>query len=914
MPDFLESLPAISIDDYVLQAAPSDLVLTAGNRLAREISLRFASAAMDGEAGRNILLLPHVMPFTTWLRRCWQELHFQAILAGDETLRGATLLSESQEEMLWEQTLRRTGADRRTLFLDDTVEACLRSGALADAYGIPFDDEAWERDAESDVFRDWYLKVREACRERRFVRMARLPEFLSKRVAKLPTLRECRLILAGFEDPTPAQVLLLDAVSGAARGTLRLESSDVTPSVPESICKAADAEDELRAAAAWAKREIEANPSSRIAVVVPDLAARRSLVMEVFDDVFGADEHSLGDTDAGRPFHLSLGQRLNATPVARAFLMVLPFLRGAASIEDARALLRGPYFARASLEMDARARLETILYRERREDVSLDRLRDAAREVEAKTGVSLSYWKTALMAMERFDASGELAPSAWAARLRALCVECLWQGNPALSSAEFQTRHRVLEELGALAELDTVSPLVTFPVFERVLRRRFDAATFQPESSPKPLLVAGLFEVTGLRFDAVWVCGLTDDVLPRPLQPDPFLPRSLQRNHGLPRCDSVHERNFAERRFERVLRLAPRIVLSYPAHEMQEELEPSPLLRALAARRGIAITPMERVPVYAVLPPASVEETEDWRGGTLAEEEKRVQRGSQVLADQAACPFRAFARTRLGSDSELPELALMNRMDQGMFVHKTLELFWQETRSHDGLLALDKGALKRRLESCVSTALEEFHVGQGDALAAAQRDAERIRLLQLLSGWMEQERQRQPFAILETEQRHTVDLGSIELRIRPDRTDQLADGSLAIIDYKTGAVKRTMWDGERPEQPQLLLYLAAAERPVSTIAFGCLKAGATGWELYGEDVPGQFATNKKQAVPEGGWPDFVRRSRQAVGQLTREFREGFAPVDPLHGDATCKYCEQKPFCRIAEVALIPNATSDEEVG
>src|SRR5690606_39731995 len=127
-------------------------------------------------------------------------------------------------------------------------------------------------------------------------------------------------------------------------------------------------------------------------------------------------------------------------------------------------------------------------------------------EGQARAGRSRSYWKTALIARGRFDAAGELAPSAWAARLRALCVECLWLGNPALSSAEFQTRHRVLEELGMLAELDTVSPLVAFSVFERVLRRRFDAATFQPESSPKPLLVAGPFEVTGLRFDAVWVC------------------------------------------------------------------------------------------------------------------------------------------------------------------------------------------------------------------------------------------------------------------------------------------------------------------------------------------------------------------------------------------------------------------------
>ncbi len=907
MPDFLDNLPALSIDEYVTQSLPSDLLLTAGNRLAREISARFASTESSGVA-----LLPRILPFDVWLRRCWQDLHFQAVLNGDEALQDATLLSESQEEILWERTLQSAGAGGCTLFQDDTVQACLRSGALADQYGIPFDDPIWERDSESAVFRTWYTKLRETCRRKRFVRMARLPEFLVKRAAALPALRECRLVLAGFEEPAPAQLSLLRAAASLAQHALRLESMGDASSVPEAICRAADAEEELRAAAAWAKREIAANPSARIAVVVPDLTARRSLVMEIFGNAFGGTETPDLDDAAEQPFHLSLGGRLGATPIARALLAVLPFLRGAGSVEDARNLLRGPYFARAALERDARARLETVLYRQRREDAPLERLREAAVEVEAATKVSLAQWKDAVSAMASFDATGELAPSAWAARLRALCVRCLWLGDPTLSSAEFQTRHRVLEELGALAELDIVTPPVEFSAFERVLRRRLDAATFQPESSPKPILVAGLFEVTGLRFDAVWICGLTDGVLPRPLQPDPFLPLGLQRSHGLPNCDSLRERDFAERSFSRMLRLSNRIVLSYPAREKQEELEPSPLLRSLALRHGIAIAPLERAPVYVELPAAAMEEIEDWRGDALPEAEKRVPRGSQVLADQSACPFRAFARTRLGGDAELPQLPLMNRLDQGMFAHKALELFWRESKSHEGLLALSDDALVDRIRHCVRKALDEFRAGRGDLLADAQSDAEFLRLSQLLRVWLEQEMLRRPFTILETERGHTVDLGGIELRIRPDRTDLLADGTLALIDYKTGRVKRSMWDGDRPEQPQLLLYLAAAEQAVTAIAFGCLKAGSTGWELYGEDVPGQFATNKRAAVPEGGWPAFVARSRDAINRLTREFREGFAAVDPLKGEETCKYCEQKPFCRIAEVALIPGSGGDEE--
>lgn len=907
MSDTIDSLPAIAIEEYLEQALPSDLVLTASNRLAREMVSQFAKIA-----SREPALLPRVVPVSQWLRRCWHELQFQAVVTGDETLSGMTLLSEMQEEMLWERLLRRAGIAGQTLFLDDTVQAAVRSAALVDEYGLPLDSDAWERDPESLTFREWYQSAARLCQERKFLRLSRLPAFLSTRLAALPSLRACRLVLAGFEEPTPALEKLLGIASRTAREAFRLKSSNSRVNRPESIYRMADAETEMRAAALWAKDELTKNPSASLAVVIPDLAASRSLAIEIFDEVFLGDAVPFTDATTLRPFNVSLGVRLGSTPIARALLNILPFLRGSAEIGDARTLLRDAYFARAAIERDARAQLELAICADRREDVSIARLLRAAARTEHTAGVSLRHLKLAIERLRTFDVSGDKAASEWSASLRAVCFECLWLGDPSLTSAEFQTRQRVLEELNAISELDPIEPRLTFASFERVLRRRFDAVTFQPESPPRQLLLAGFLEVTGLRFDAVWVCGLTDGLLPRPIEPDPFLPRTLQMQCGLPRCDVKREQAFAERMFERMEQLAPRLVLSYPAREKQEELEPSPLLARLAQRHGVSIQKIESSFGQATAKAPMLETQEDWQAGPLPESATRVPRGAQGLADQSACPFRAFARTRLESAREEAETPLMNRMDQGQLVHKALETFWRRVQTHANLMTLGEAALMEHLRASIHTALDQFPVGEGDALAAAQREAEFLRLSQLLARWLNEERQRQPFTIIETERNRSASFGGIELKIRPDRIDQLSDGSLALVDYKTGRVKRTMWDGERPEQPQLLLYMAAEHRPVNAIAFASLKTGKLGWEVYGADVPGSFSARKKASQPEGGWEDFVSRSREVVERLAREFHDGFAPVDPLRGEETCKYCEQKPFCRIAETGPTTPSNGEEE--
>ena len=67
------------------------------------------------------------------------------------------------------------------------------------------------------------------------------------------------------------------------------------------------------------------------------------------------------------------------------------------------------------------------------------------------------------------------------------------------------------------------------------------------------------------------------------------------------------------------------------------------------------------------------------------------------------------------------------------------------------------------------------------------------------------EMERVPFTVEEHEKDFLAQINGLQLNLRVDRIDRV-DGGRLILDYKTGKVSPAMWDGERPDEPQLPLY------------------------------------------------------------------------------------------------------------
>jgi hypothetical protein len=126
--------------------------------------------------------------------------------------------------------------------------------------------------------------------------------------------------------------------------------------------------------------------------------------------------------------------------------------------------------------------------------------------------------------------------------------------------------------------------------------------------------------------------------------------------------------------------------------------------------------------------------------------------------------------------------------------------------------------------------------------------------------------------------------------------DRLADGTHALIDYKTGSrVTPNDWLGTRPDEPQLPLYAVTAPEHVSAVVYAKLRQGdmkMAGFSIREKEFPGV-----KQAQ---SWSGLIEGWKTELAALAAGFAEGSAQVDPKRGLSTCRYCDLKPLCRVHE--------------
>jgi ATP-dependent helicase/DNAse subunit B len=181
------------------------------------------------------------------------------------------------------------------------------------------------------------------------------------------------------------------------------------------------------------------------------------------------------------------------------------------------------------------------------------------------------------------------------------------------------------------------------------------------------------------------------------------------------------------------------------------------------------------------------------------------------------------------------------------------------------------------------------------------------RLQALMHEWLEVENERSDFQVQAREHEISLKIAPLEITLRVDRIDRLADGSQLIIDYKSGRCDVGDWLGERPAKPQLLLYGIAAATdaqapPVSALAFARVRARDCAYVGAGriEAAPGIRTDIVKlvgEKIQAEDWDSLNSAWREILEQLVANFVAGDAAVDPL-SPSSCSYCGLQSFCRI----------------
>lgn len=893
--------------------APGVTIVTVNKRLARALHREHARRARA--TGHVVWETPDILPWRAWLQRGWEALLHGAAL-GRAELPGM-LLDPLQERVLWADIVRGSPATEGLLRADAAARLAIEAHALRAAW-IPQDAAIDSGSRDVRAFLDWSRGFDARCRAEGWVDAARLPDLLAVawRDGLLPPPPALRF--EGFDDFTPQQQRLCDAL--AAAGTRIVRESLPAGTVEGAREVFRDAEAEAFAAARWARHRLEQadGDDASIAIVAPDLGACRGPLLRTLDEVLDPAAILPGRAPEHPLYDVSLGEPLAAWPVVHAALIALELTDDTIALSSVGALLRSPFFAGADREMTARGLLDARLRRKGMARMTVDELRSAAAGQGAAPrceilATLLGRWQREVRALPE-----RLAPSAWAERLLHLLHALGWPGERALDSREFQTVEAWRELVSRLAVLDPIRSSISLGEARALLAGMAQERVFQPEGvEDAPIQVLGVLEAAVMRFDHLWVLGMHDGAWPPAPDPNPFLPLALQRQLGVPGATPEGELRRARRLLGRLCASAPAPRFSSAAIEEDRALRVSPLLDDLPAPQDASTVAEVPAPRYRRLihAAARLERHDDARGVPFSASE--APGGSKLFQYQAQCPFRAYAELRLHArpldePQPGPDASL-----RGTIMHRALDLLWRELGDSARLHAIDEAELEALLARVAGEALADVRRHYTGRLL----EVERWRLQRRLRDWLQIERSREPFQVAQLEQEQRLTVGGLQVSLRVDRLDRLlADGRPVLIDYKTGTVDPKHWFGERPVEPQLPLYsLALVGDDLAALLYGSLKPDAIGYVgvTAGDGVIDARGVRPHEAVAvrdAEDWEAQRRFWRTALERLAGDFSAGRAAVDPLDPPRTCRYCGLHTLCRIGDGAMPVDDPSDDPSG
>ena len=866
--------------------AAGELIVTSNSRLSRSIGAAWQRQCADG--GLATWTAPRVLPLESWLQECWLTLVDGAY---PPALTGVPV-SPAQEALIWEQVI---AADPELPPLANAAnytELARRGWQLVGQWQVAEATLASSLHSGSRHLLAWGRAVAKQLASQGLISAEQRTAIVLRGFRDGVLAPEPRLHLVGFQTLSP----LVEQVLAAAAGEVLYHQPPAVPGAATRFSTDTLGE-EIAAAARWARARAAADPAARIGIVIPSLTAAQTSVERIFRDQFDPAWCLPASHYSPPPYNISAARPLAEAPVVAAALKLLALSKAELASSDFCTLLNNPFWGDAEREGELRSRCQAALL-----DLGLHtyhgaRFRQLLHREETGLalgdgGANLSHRLSAVATLFR----GQPRKAGFRHWREVFCqaLDSLgWPGTRAIDSLEFQQLQQWWQLLDDFVLLERVAPAVGSQEALHRLTALAGDTLFHAEGEDTQVQILGRLEAAGLAFDHLWVMNMDDRHWPEAPTPHPLLPVALQRQLAMPRACPETELALSRELFALFRGSAREVVFSHARRDGDVDLQPSTLLEGLPATDpSPAGEPCRGHPWWpTIAASAALELVEDSSGPAFNPPQGKVSGGSRLLADQASCPFNAFARWRLGAEPlGAPQTGLGAAL-RGILVHGSLERFWRETRDLEGLLALTEEQRSARLAQAIDAAIgDAFNRQQG--LLKREDFGERLlaleaqRLVRMLDAWLAVESERPPFVVEGSEVGGELDLGGLRIFLRLDRIDRLGDGRTAIIDYKTGRASLAGIDGERLTQPQLPLYALAAEETPGAIAYALISRRQLAIDGLADSdrlLPG-CVTLAAKGLPES-WPETIALWRRGLEDLAAELRAGRADVTFYSRDA-----------------------------
>jgi probable DNA repair protein len=891
-------LAAVEIDSWLREGG---LVVTASERAARALAADF-NRARQAE-GMAAWPAPNILDWKSFARTAWQQHGADARL----------LLNPAQEAALWVEIADKNQSLATVLEGPRHRLAALAMEAheLICAYAPQFlrrpARATWQQDAAA--FGGWLESFDEICQAESLMSPSRLPLELIP-LLKADTAVRPPLLLAGFDRILPVQRSFFDAWDEwheAAKGE---------PTGAVHFLAADDDKAELTACALWCGRRLADNPDARLLVVTQTAGMRRGEIERAFL------------RHAGAAFEFSLGVPLRQVALAKAAHMALRWLDGTLEEQELDWLLSTGHAAASPQESAA---LQATMRALRRGGMERMQWTLTAFLGERSAHERLpAAWVKRITDAQRLlvgFAQRPQSPLDWAELVPRLLEEIRFATARPLVSAEYQAVRRWQQAVENCGSLGFDGRRIQWNDFLSQLGRALDETLYAPESRNAPIQIIGPAESAGLTADAVWFLGADEEAWPASGSTHPLLPVEIQREAGMPHATPQLDWELADAITRRILASAGEVYFSYAKQTETGEVRPSRLIVQFAGEE-------QKLPPDLKAPGAPLPLTVFFEDRSrIPFPPGKVKGGAAVLTAQSQCPFKAFATARLDAQGWEHAEAGLTAMQRGNLLHAVLHSVWggkpHGIRTHAELhsILLPNGESQpdvSRLEAFVAghvqrTLAQKLRPNQRELMPHRYLELEGQRLTKLITEWLEYEAARVAFEVADTEVKRTVHLAGVTLDLRLDRVDRLKDGSVLVIDYKSGKVSPNAWELPRPEDVQLPLYAGFALNSVEVLGglvFASVRAGDQ--EFAGRvfdptatlsadlNARSSLAKNRLTSEQLDDW-------RKCIEQLAKDFVGGRAEVDPRESrEKTCKHCDLQSLCRIQERDVQLEDDSEDE--
>ncbi|MFT6916192.1 MAG: ATP-dependent helicase/nuclease subunit B [Motiliproteus sp.] len=936
-------------------------ILTPNRRLSRHILDRYG--LQQRQQGIQAWHTPAVFSLEGWGRQLWQQLQ-----DSNHPLGRALLLDSRQELQLWKQCLMQD---------PDTQHWLQPAGAARHAQQALKTLQLWRQHPQSEqlqpfvadelVFERWHDSFRERCHELQAITFCDAIERLISAFEQGALAPEAQVWLVEFQDIAPLYQRLLE-VAFKEQHTLHQAPHQTPQGIqPPDHCQrlACDTtEHEIQRAGQWARQILHSVPGASIAIVDPQLSARRSLHERIYRQIL-EPAPLFADTAVDAPlFNMSIGTPLADCPAIDTALMLLSLINRPLLLDELPALLYNPFLAGLEPELEQRIELEQRLRRLGLAELSLTlilqqlaRLRSANHRAQGQQQVSeqlslsiknseqlseqepkqlseqlsipeseqpcCPILEQALQLLHRARHLPKRTLNEWSPWIYSILTRMGWPGQRSASSLEYQQLKHWYELLAGLTRFDLLLEPLSFSDALKLLRTESQSTIFQPQTPDSALQILGPLEAAGLRFTHLWVMGLNDESWPTPPDLNPLLPAAYQQLMQMPHASAERELSFARQLTQLFAASATQVVFSHPQRIDDQHLRPSALICGYPAVTPdeLQLSPKHRfceqqqAPHPAQLQTGAPRELIDTAQapGIDARELALLRGGSSILTNQALCPFSAFAVHRLGAKPLERSQTGLSQADRGNLIHAVMEHIWQQLHSQKQLLAAEPQALQQLIDTAITKAITPFLKRVPSWMGSRFWGLEQQRLQALVERWLALERERPEFRVVGVEKALNTEFGGMPLRLRIDRVDRLNDGTEMLIDYKSGTPQVADWFSDRPRQPQLPLYSLVTRHPVSALAFGQLNAREVTFKgVSAQDIPALGITPLAQVrnAACADWEQMLGLWQHSLGALMSEFIAGEVRVDPLDPNAY-QYSQLQPFNRYYELERLGSNPEQE---